>query len=172
MRRRGLLTGLLAATLLGAACADKTRATGTNGKENGFASGTLQTYWAGRISLQIQSEPTQAFYASFELKGSAESGELALISPLGNILGLMRWTPAGAVLEQGRSIQRFASTDELLAQATGTAVPVPALFDWLAGKDTSAPGWLVDLSQRGSGRITAKRTSPAPQADLRIILDQ
>ena len=84
----------------------------------------------------------------------------------------MRWTPSEALLEQNGSIRRFASTDELLAQTTGAAVPVSALFDWLGGKNTAAPGWAADLSQQGNGRVSAKRTAPAPQADLRIVLDK
>ena len=168
MRRRCLMACVLSATVLGASCAHKTGATGTNLFENVAP----EAYWAGRISLQIHSEPPQAFYASFELKGRADHGELALISPLGSILGMMRWTPLEATLEQGDSTRRFASTDELLAQATGAAVPLSALFDWLAGINTTTPGWVADLSQQGNGRISAKRSSPAPQADLRIVLDK
>ena len=159
---------LLVAILLIAACAHKKGATGINSTQNEAKT----AFWAGRISLQIQSEPVQAFFAAFELKGQLDNGELTLISPLGSILGIMRWTPSEATLEQNGSTKRFASTDELLAHTTGAAVPVSALFDWLDGKNTTAPGWTAELSQHGSGRITAKRTSPAPQADLRIVLDQ
>jgi outer membrane lipoprotein LolB len=84
----------------------------------------------------------------------------------------MRWTPTEAVLEENGSIKRFASTDALLAQTTGAAVPASALFDWLDGKNTPAAGWTADLSQQANGRITAKRTAPAPPADLRIVLDK
>jgi outer membrane lipoprotein LolB len=59
-----------------------------------------------------------------------------------------------------------------MAQTTGAAVPISALFDWLAGVPTSAPGWAADLSQQPKGRIAAKRTEPAPYADLRIVVDQ
>ncbi len=172
MRHRCVMASLLLATLLGAGCAHKTRPTGINDAQNELQKISQETFWAGRISLQIQSEPPQAFYASFELKGHADNGELALISPLGSILGMMRWTPLQATLEQGGSIQRFASTSELLAQATGAAVPVAALFDWLVGTNTAAPGWAADLTQQANGRISAKRTSPAPPVDLRIVLDK
>ena len=151
-----------------AGCAYKQGTTGINDTQNEVKT----SFWAGRISLQIQSEPAQAFFASFELKGQAQNGELTLISPLGSILGTMRWSPGEAILTQGGSTKRFLSTDELLAQATGAAIPVSALFDWLDGKDTPTPGWMVDLSQQGNGRVTAKRVAPAPQADLRIILDK
>ena len=151
-----------------AGCAYKQGATDTNDAQNKVKT----SFWAGRISLQIQSEPAQAFFAGFELKGQAENGELTLISPLGSILGIMRWSPGEATLTQGGSTKRFLSTDELLAQTTGAAIPVSALFDWLDGKDTPTPGWMVDLSQQSNGRIAAKRVAPTPQADLRIILDK
>lgn len=129
--------------------------------------------WTGRISLQVQSEPPQSFSASFELKGRAERGELSLISPLGNVLGVLRWSPGEAVLDSGNGkVQRFASVDELMAQATGAAVPLDALFAWLQGDNAAASGWSADLSRQKEGRISAKRTEPAPQADLRVVLDQ
>ena len=84
----------------------------------------------------------------------------------------MRWTATEAVLESGREVKHFASVDALLEQTTGAAVPVSALFDWLAGKNTSLNGWTADLAQQGDGKIAARRSSPAPQADLRIVLDR
>jgi outer membrane lipoprotein LolB len=128
--------------------------------------------WAGRIGLQLQSEPPQAFFAGFELRGNPESGELTLTSPIGSVLGVLRWSPGDARLDSGGSSKRFASVDELLEQTTGAAVPLPALFDWLAGKNTAANGWSADLSQQPDGRITARRSDPAPQADLRIVLER
>jgi len=163
---------LLAVIILIAACAHKQGATGLNDSEKASGNSVLTAFWSGRISLQLQSEPPQAFFAGFELKGKASDGELTLISPLGSILGIMRWSPSEAILEQGGTVRRFASTDDLLAQATGAAVPISALFDWLAGIDTPTPGWAADLSQQPAGRITAKRSNPTPQADLRIVLDK
>lgn len=141
-------------------------ATGINDAEN-----AENRPWSGRISLQIQSEPAQAFFAGFELTGSAQQGDLTLTNPLGSVLSVMRWTPSEAVLVSGANTQRFASVDELLAQTTGAAVPIAALFDWLRGKNTSLNGWTANLSQHATGRIQATRTAPAPQADLRIVLD-
>ena len=168
MTSRALIFSLITTMLFIAGCAHKIDSTGTNNikKEAETA------FWAGRISMQVQSDPVQAFFAGFELKGQADTGELTLISPLGSILGVMRWTPTEATLDQGGNIQRFATTNELLAQATGAAVPISALFDWLGGKNTTAPGWTADLSQRVNGRITAQRTEPSPQANLRIVLDR
>ena len=128
--------------------------------------------WAGRIGLQIQGEPPQAFFAGFELKGNAQAGELKLTSPIGSILGVMRWSPGEAVLESGREVRKFASVDPLLEQTTGAAIPVNALFDWLNGKNTSLNGWTADLTEQPAGKISAKRTNPAPQTDLRVVLEQ
>lgn len=168
MTSRASLFSLVTAILFIAGCAHKIDAAGINQAEKEVEA----AFWAGRISLQVQSEPVQAFFAGFELKGQADMGELTLISPLGSILGVMRWTPTEATLDQGGSIQRFATTSELLARTTGAALPISALFDWLGGKNTTAPGWTADLSQRVNGRITAQRTEPSPQANLRIVLDR
>ena len=163
--RRILVLGLpFIATFLIAGCARKIYRNDPNDTE--------QKFWTGRISLQIQSDPVQAFFAGFELKGLAERGELSLTSPVGNVLGIMRWSPDEAVLESGNEIKRFPSVDALLEQTTGAAIPVAALFDWLKGTNTQLNGWSADLSELGTGRIAATRTEPAPQTRLRIVLDQ
>lgn len=165
LARLTFLFASLFAALFIAGCAQLPRAAAQDGAKNEF--------WTGRISLQVQSEPSQSFSASFELKGQAERGELSLISPLGNVLGVLRWSPGEAVLDSGGGkIQRFASVDELMTQATGAAVPLDALFAWLQGDNAAASGWSADLSRQKEGRISAKRIQPAPQADLRVVLDQ
>jgi outer membrane lipoprotein LolB len=154
----------LLAIFLIAGCGGNPRATGQNDPK--------REEWAGRISLQVAGEPVQSFSASFELKGRAENGELTLISPLGNILGVLRWSPGQALLDRGKQdIQQFASIDELMERTTGAAIPLTALFAWLQGTDATASGWAADLSRYGEGRVSARRTIPAPEADLRIVLD-
>ena len=153
------------AAFLVAGCAQPPKVAAQDGMAGGL--------WTGRISLQVQSEQPQSFSASFELRGRAERGELSLISPLGSVLGVLRWAPGEAMLDPGNGkVQRFASVDELMAQATGAAVPLEALFAWLQGDNAAASGWTADLSRQKEGRISAKRTTPAPQADLRVVLDQ
>ncbi|MDI1236972.1 MAG: lipoprotein insertase outer membrane protein LolB [Polaromonas sp.] len=161
-RLTALLASLLLATSFIAGCASTPRAASQNDEKRSF--------WSGRISLQVQSEPPQAFFAGFELKGNPTQGELTLNSPLGNSLAVLRWSPQEAVLDSGNQVQRFATVDELLEKATGAAVPLPALFDWLDGKSTVADGWNADLSQQAEGRISASRTMPQPRSDLRIVL--
>ncbi|MDB5932093.1 MAG: putative lipoprotein [Polaromonas sp.] len=163
--RPALLHGLLFATFLIAGCARPINTTALNNPKT--------EQWTGRISLQVLSEPAQSFSAGFELKGKPERGELTLISPLGNVLGVLRWSPGQAELDSGQQkIQRFESVNALMAQATGADVPLTGLFAWLQGDNASVNGWSADLSRHAEGRISAKRTQPAPQADLRVVLDQ
>lgn len=151
-----------------AACANKTGAKGINDA----ISTAISDVWTGRISLKVQTDPPQAFFAGFELKGRPDSGELSLINPLGSIVGVLRWSPLSAILESASGTKRSASVDELLEQVTGAAIPAAALFDWLAGTPTALSGWTADLSQRAEGRIVATRAAPAPPVELRIVLDR
>ena len=163
--QRALLYLLQFAIFLIAGCVGNQGATGQFDQQ--------RDEWAGRISLQVASEPAQSFSASFELKGRAESGELTLISPLGTVLGVLRWSPGRALLDRGnQDIQHFASIDELMERATGAAVPLGALFAWLQGNNTTVSGWVADLTRHGEGRFSARRTIPAPEANLRVVLDQ
>ncbi|MCW5653353.1 outer membrane lipoprotein LolB [Hydrogenophaga sp.] len=125
--------------------------------------------WNGRLALQVDSQPPQSFSAGFDLRGTAASGELQLVSPLGNTLALVSWTPSGAELRQGNQVTRRGTLDELTTELSGTAVPVAALFGWLRGQPAEAPGWHADLSRHREGRIMARRTEPLPSAELRIV---
>jgi outer membrane lipoprotein LolB len=60
----------------------------------------------------------------------------------------------------------------LISKLLGTVVPVAALFDWLNGRHTEIDGWQVDLTQFNVGKIVAQREMPAPEAKIRILLDQ
>lgn len=128
--------------------------------------------WSGRLALQVQDQASQSFSAAFELKGSARSGELALFGPLGGTLAVLAWAPGQATLNSNGQLRQFHSVDALVAHATGSAIPVAALFDWLRGIDTPVPGWRADLSQLGQGRLAAKRIEPPPEADLRVVLER
>lgn len=127
--------------------------------------------WSGRLSLQVQSEPPQSFSGGFEIKGNPLQGELMLNSPLGNTVLAARWSPKQATLYSGSEARSYASIDALIEQSTGAALPVGALFDWLAGKDTQSNGWTANLSRQSEGRIEARRLQPLPQTELRIVLD-
>jgi outer membrane lipoprotein LolB len=127
--------------------------------------------WQGRMSLRIQSEPATSMSAGFLLRGEAVHGRLDLFSPLGTTLASLRWAPDEVQLQQGGQLQRFNSLDELTEQATGAALPVNALFDWLNGIPSLSPGWQADLSQLPQGLLLAQRVSPTPFVQLRIKLD-
>ncbi|TNF61771.1 MAG: outer membrane lipoprotein LolB [Burkholderiales bacterium] len=125
--------------------------------------------WHGRLALQVDSDPPQAYSGGFELRGSPVAGELQLSSPLGQTLAQVRWDPSGAELRQGQRLTRRGSLEDLTQDLSGTALPVAAMFDWLAGRDTRADGWEADLSRHAEGRITARRIQPPPSAQLRLI---
>ncbi len=126
--------------------------------------------WSGRLALQIEGRPEGSFTASFDLRGSARAGELELFTPLGGTAAWLQWAPDRARLRApGQPERQAPSLDDLLVQATGTPLPVAALFDWLAGIPRVADGWQVDLSGRAEGRLRARRLT-APAADLRILL--
>lgn len=127
-------------------------------------------HWTGRLVLHIQDTPAQRHSAGFELIGSASQGELNLFNPLGSTVAQARWTPTLALLQQGERIQTFADMPGLLQAATGAALPLTAVFDWLKGNPASSPGWDVDLSQHAQGRIRAHRSTPLPAVQLLIVL--
>lgn len=128
--------------------------------------------WSGRLALQVKDTPGQSFSALFDLKGTAQAGELALSNPLGGTIALLSWGPGTATLRGNGQTRQFDSVEALVRHATGTAIPVAALFDWLRGVPTPVPGWHPDLSQLPQGRIFASRTEPPPQADLRVAIDR
>jgi outer membrane lipoprotein LolB len=128
--------------------------------------------WSGRLALTVQDKPGESFAAGFELRGAPQRGELELVSPIGGILGRLQWEPGKAVLRSGSRTTEYESIDALVTQVAGTPIPVAALFDWLRGVATPVPGWAPDLSQLAQGRVSATRTQPQPQAELRVILER
>lgn len=126
--------------------------------------------WSGRMAMTVQSDPPQSFSASFDLRGSPAAGELQLTTPLGTSLATVVWSPGSAELRQGGQITRRGSLDELTAELSGTPVPVTALFGWLRGRSTDVPGWQADLARQPEGRIFARRLTPLPAAELRVVV--
>lgn len=128
--------------------------------------------WSGRLALQVADNPNESFSAMFDLRGSAQSGELTLSNPIGGTLAMLSWAPGTATLRNNGQMHHFQSVDALVRKATGSDIPVPALFDWLRGVPTPVPGWQPDLSQLAQGRISALRLQPPPQASLRVAIDR
>jgi outer membrane lipoprotein LolB len=156
--RRIALIGL-AAALAGCATSRLPRAPG-------------EAAWFGRLALRVDSTPPQAFSALFDLRGSANAGELQLSSALGQTLATVRWSARGVELQRGNETTRRDSLDALTEELCGAPLPVLAMFDWLAGRDAAAGGWRADLSGHASGRLVARREQPLPSAELRLVFEQ
>ena len=176
------IVGILFTINLIAACATNTPARGKFEGENAASdSKPAIANYQGRLSLRIASDPPRSLYAGFNLNGDAQTGDLTLNSPLGNSLAQLSWTPQSAVLKANNETKEYASASALIDNVTGTTIPLNALFDWMAGKDTPAEGWEIDLSAMKTSntsneaavqRFVAKRLSPLPTAELRIAIDK
>jgi outer membrane lipoprotein LolB len=144
---------------------------------------------SGRLTLQVDADgdrPAQSLAAGFDLRGSAERGELRLSTPLGTTLAAATWSPGRARLVTAQGEREFADLDALSLQAFGEALPLRALPDWLRGRpwpDAPGPavplvpgpgfeqiGWSIDLARFGDGQLQARRSSP-PAVQLRAVLD-
>lgn len=132
--------------------------------------------WRGRLAVRVESDlpqsPPQSFSAGFELTGTPLAGELTLYTPLGSTAAALSWSAQTAVMRSNGDARYFASLDALIKEALGTEIPVAALFSWLAGEQVTVAGWSADLARHGEGRITARRTEPAPIAELRLVLEK
>lgn len=127
--------------------------------------------WAGRWAMQVLTDPPQHFTSGFELRGTPQSGELTLLSPLGQMAAVASWSPHdGARLVRGAQTDQYPDMNTLTEALTGTALPLPPLFAWLQGHPMAVEGWTVDLSRHTEGRILATRQTPAPAVQLRIVL--
>lgn len=162
-----------------AACATNTPDIGENTFKNGVENDSKPVFSRqGRISLRVEADSAQAaqsLYGAFMINGNAQAGELTLNSPLGNTVAKLIWTPHSAELTANNATTSYPSPDALLTAVTGTALPLTALFDWLAGINTLIEGWETDLSKvldPQNAKLLAKRTHPAPTVDLRIALEQ
>ena len=127
--------------------------------------------WSGRLSVELETEPRQSFFAFFELRGAADAGDLILSGPLGNAIASIRWTRTEASLRVAETSRTFDSVETLIQTLTGAALPLGAVFAWLDGIDANTGGWMADLSKIGQGRLLARRSSPEPVVNLKLIVD-
>lgn len=99
----------------------------------------------------------------YELRGGPRAGSLTVLSPFGTTRALVEWDARGATLTTGATpAARYASPEALMRDAFGVALPLPALFDWLAGRGSGAEGWLPDLGGWRDGVVVARRGGPDP----------
>ncbi|MBV5292837.1 MAG: outer membrane lipoprotein LolB [Curvibacter lanceolatus] len=165
LRRRLVFAGVLSPLgLLG--CASGRRASPDDGSPR------PAHLWSGRLALKVDGDAPQSWSASFELLGTPEQGSLDLFSPLGSTVAHLEWTPDQALWQARGETRRYTTLAQLAADATGTPVPIAALFHWLQGQQPNLPGWQADLSQLDNGRLTARRDQPQPALELRIVLDR
>ena len=159
-----------------AGCAINTPANSEFGTQNSnLSNNPLRVDYQGRLSLRIASDTPQSLYGAFTISGDAQTGEMSLNSPLGNTVAKLTWTPQTALLVANNTTTTYPSTEALITTVTGTALPLPALFDWLAGINTPIEGWELDLSNMqnpDNRKFIAKRISPLPTVELRIALEQ
>lgn len=127
--------------------------------------------WQGRMAMRVESNPVQSFTAGLELTGDAQAGELILSGPLGTTLLAVVWLPGQATLQRNGQTRQFDSVSALMQEALGADLPLSALFAWLSGDNAVVAGWQADLSQLGSGRLSARRNEPEPVAELRLMLE-
>jgi outer membrane lipoprotein LolB len=132
----------------------------------------LGAHWQGRLSIQVDSTPSQSLTALFDLQGNAQAGSLSLASPLGTTMANLQWTAQSARLQANGESREFASLDALVRHVIGTDLPVDNLFSWLEGIPAPAMGWQADLHDLGNGRLSAQRSAPYTPAALKIILDR
>lgn len=157
--------------LMGMAAAGMQQLTGCTVAPKPVPQGKTQAHWAGRLSLKTLSQPPRHTTASFNLEGSAGTGELVLLTPLGTTAAKAQWGTNGALLMQGTKTTHYADMDELTNAILGSVLPVSALFAWLAGENQTVPGWSAQLDQLASGKLTAHRTAPPPMVEIRIIFE-
>ena len=170
---------IIFALLLVASCATNSRLDVQNASLSDSQEKKIedQIEFRGRLALKIDAEVSQelgqpqSFSGSFELTGNAQAGSLLLFSPLGSTVAALNWRPGVAQMQNNNAVREFESLGAMVYSATGAELPIASLFAWLNGKTSEAPGWTVDLSRRVDGRVTARRASPNPPLELRVILD-
>ena len=140
-------------------------------KPPGAAAGAGSSVWTGRLAVRVDTQAPQAFSAGFELRGDAGSGQLLLYSPLGSTLARLSWSSAEARLLSDGKEQTFENFAALSRQVTGASLPLDGLFQWLAGVPALVEGWQAELGNIANGRLLARRSTPLPTVELRIILD-
>ena len=151
----------------------------------------LARSYAGRLAVRVEGDDARSFTAGFDLQGTDTRGQLALISPIGTQVGRAVWQPGQVRWQSADGERQFDNLDALAEEMLGEAVPLAALFDWMAGRPwaglPSRPlstaegesaqtgfrqlGWDVQTGRVADGVIVAQRRLPAPTLTVRIKLD-
>jgi outer membrane lipoprotein LolB len=146
----------------------------------------LARSYVGRMAVKVEGDESRSFTAGFDLQGTDQRGQLALISPIGTQVGRAVWQPGHVVWQSADGDRRFETLDALSQALLGDVLPLGALFDWMAGRpwsgEVSRPladtaggfrqlGWDVQTGRVTEGVIVAQRRLPIPTVTVRIKLD-
>lgn len=198
---RTVSAALLATTLLLGGCASfgpdtgDTQSASTTTKRNYHDSIDL----GGRLSVQYQQAGKDEFlHGSFTWKQDGKRSDIALLSPLGQIIATIAITPNGATLTESGKTPRMANdVDALVAQTLGWPLPIAGLRQWLQGfatdnnnqafvagnngdRVTTRDGWQLSYAnwqQDSAGERYAKRldlvrqTDQAGKVEIRVVID-
>jgi len=198
---RTVSAALLATTLLLGGCASFGPDTG----DTQSASATAKLNYhdsidlSGRLSVQYQQNGKDEFlHGSFTWKQDGKRSDIALLSPLGQIIATIAITPNGATLtESGKAPRTANDVDALVAQTLGWPLPIAGLRQWLQGfatdnnnqafvagnngdRVTTRDGWQLSYAnwqQDGTGDHYAKRldlvrqTDQAGKVEIRVVID-
>jgi outer membrane lipoprotein LolB len=147
----------------------------------------------GQLSIKLQAfqgQEAKGISLGFFFNGSAEGGQLDLMTPMGSQVAQVRWTPSGAWLktDQAPGERHFDTLGELSEEVLGEPLPLAALMHWVQGRpDPDLPaasnttaqsfdqsGWHVDTTDIAIGRLSAQRPATAQQRGLalRVRLDR
>jgi len=141
---------------------------------------------AGRLAVRVEAHagaPPRSLTTQFELRGTAQAGDLHLTTPLGSTAAQARWRPGLAELITADGTRRFSDLDALAQELLGESLPLAALIEWLRGRPwpdaASLPrdggfeqlGWHIDVSRFAEGWVLASRER-APVLSVRARLDR
>jgi outer membrane lipoprotein LolB len=171
---------------------------GISAQPTELATPTVTGQWEGRLSLKLGAfgpAPASGSQMAFELDVKRNDGTLALATPLGTRMAMVRWKAAAeattvhAQLETSEGIQAFSSLEDLTQQLLGEALPLQAMLHWMqghpapgltfeaaAGQNPATPntfkqaGWLVDASELAHGRLNAQREESPLQRSVTLRL--
>lgn len=142
-------------------------------------------HWEGRMSVKLDAHldlAAEGISFAFDLQTQGDQGTLALSTPLGTQMALIRWTAQEAILSNAEGTHTYPDLESLSDALLGEALPLHALTHWLDGRPatdrphqplaTSAgfeqDGWQIDLSGFERDLLVARR--PASSAARGITL--
>lgn len=134
--------------------------------------GAAQQVFRGRMGIKVQGQPDNSWSAGFQLTGSADAGQMRLVSPIGTTLALARWAPQEASIERGQTIQRYSDASAMVRELLGADFQMTQLWAWLERKPLRVPGWDLQTTLRPdqSQLLVAHKAQPEPAITLRVIL--